>query len=227
VPAYTATVYSTAQLKTSRATSARRLVTSLNAAKKGRINAVQDSTTAEEANDSFDEDAIFLDSMTSPTSHDAWYVDVAVNGQTVNFKIDTGADATVIPASLFNNRMKASLQRVDRNLYGPNMSKLDVAGKFKANLRYKNRSTQIDVYVIRQVRAPLLGRHAAVLLNLVQRIDAITACDIRSQYPKLFNGLGCMTQPYTIRLEGRRHTLCCTLPTSHTCSALAKGQGRT
>ena len=89
----------------------------------------------------------------------------------MNFKIDIGADATVIPANLFNDRMKASLQRVDRNLYGPNMSKLDVAGEFKANLRYKNRSTQIDVYVIRQVRAPLLGRYAAVLLNLVQHID--------------------------------------------------------
>jgi hypothetical protein len=35
----------------------------------------------------------------------------------------------------------------------------------------------------------------------VQRIDAITACDIRSQSSKLFNGLGCMTQPYSIRLE--------------------------
>jgi hypothetical protein len=74
----------------------------------------------------------------------------------VNFKIGAGADVTVMPAGVFNDSMKASLQRVDRNLYGPNMSKLDMAGKFKANLRYKNRSTQINVYVIRQVRAPLL-----------------------------------------------------------------------
>lgn len=98
----------------------------------------KNSTTAEERayDTSIDEDAIFLDSLTSSTLHDAWYANVAVNNQTPYFKIDTGADATVTPASLFNDGMKANLTRVDRNLHGPNMSKFNVAGDFKADLRY-------------------------------------------------------------------------------------------
>ena len=173
---------------------------------------------------SIDQDAIFLDSLTSSNLHDAWYVDVAVNGQVVHFKIDTGADATVIPASLFNDNMKANLQGVDRCLYGPNISKLDVAGKFKADLRYKDRSTQMDVYVIRQVRAPLLGRDAAILLNLVQRIDAITACNVSAQ-PTALQGPRLHGATVHHSTQRQRYALCCALPESHSCSALAQGQG--
>ena len=59
------------------------------------------------------------------------------------------------------------------------------------------------VYVVRHVSMPLLGRDVFSMLNIIAKMDSVTDAQqqIITQYPQLFTRLGCMRDPYTIRLK--------------------------
>ena len=78
-------------------------------------------------------DSLYIGSVNSQHDSDPWHIDVRLNDScNVNFKIDCGADVTCIPESLFKIKIKSSLERVDRQLYGPDHSLMKVLGKFRA-----------------------------------------------------------------------------------------------
>ena len=55
-----------------------------------------------------------------------WKIDIQVNDQAVNFKLDSGADISVLPASVYDS-LKASvkLERANKVLLGPCNYKLN------------------------------------------------------------------------------------------------------
>ena len=92
-----------------------------------------------------------------------------------SFKLDTGADATVLPKHLFDQRFNEHLLPADKCLCGPNRAKLDVAGYFMATLEWKQKRVSHKVYVIRDVHQPLLGRDAIDNLGLIKRIAVVAS----------------------------------------------------
>ena len=58
--------------------------------------------TSESAVNQIEEDDAFLGVVSSNKSLDLWLINLCLNKQTLEFKIDTGADVTVIPASMYN-----------------------------------------------------------------------------------------------------------------------------
>lgn len=74
-------------------------------------------TVTEELSDS-DSDYAFLGEVSTTTTR-AWMEKVTLNGDAVNFKIDTGADVTSIPESLFNPERDGQLHKPLKRLVGP------------------------------------------------------------------------------------------------------------
>lgn len=168
------------------------------------INVVEDYASIVDT-----QSAVFLDAIES-TQHsgstietEAWYADICVNDVClVRFKLDTGADVTVLPAEIYRKFVKSRLQQPAKVLYGPERTRIDIMGMFTAKLSHKEFVVDTDVYVARSIATPLLSRDAINKLHLLGKIDSVSTYKdtIKAAYPSLFTGLGCMPGEYQIRL---------------------------
>ena len=129
----------------------------------------------------------------------------------MRFKIDTGADVTVIPEKMYKTTFSnAELQTVTRHsLHGPGGHALDVSGKFVAKLQVKALTTQQEIFVVRGMTRCLLGRPAIVALQVIKRCETVQkgasylveVADVQAEFPNLFKGLGKTKEEYTICLK--------------------------
>ena len=147
----------------------------------------------------------FLGTVTAVTdavgTHSPWMVDVKLNSQNFEFKVDTGADVTVIPESVYSRERDGELQPSSLPLNGPTDEALDVCGQFSGLLTRNGIESQQNVYVIRNLRRALLGKPAIEALKVVALVEPIQEEEIVKQYPELFKGLGKLKDNYVIRLR--------------------------
>lgn len=152
-----------------------------------------------------DDEHVFLGNINevNDVNSDDWHTELLVDGKNVRFRIDTGADVTVVPDSYFKTTDK--LQKTDKKLYGPGGSKIEVVGVHKASMETKkqNSKTMQDLYVVRGLKKPLLGRPAIQALDLLQRINAVSTSTVepKKEFPELWQGLGKCENAYTVRLK--------------------------
>ena len=122
-------------------------------------------------------------------------------------KADSGADVCCISVehhrTLCTQQCANTLQQSNRPLHGPDGRCLKVRSSFKAMLEYRGRRVDTTIYVLPNVDTPLLSRQASTQLSTIARIDAVSDANqhIMHQYPKLFRGLSCMSEPYRIQLK--------------------------
>eukprot|EP00731_Ephydatia_muelleri_P011914 Em0006g808a len=118
--------------------------------------------------------------------NDSWLVTLQLNEQPVIFKLDTGADVTVIPMGVLRRqREKTKLYPAQKRLHDPNNQELPVRGCLKATLAYRNATVVEEVYVVPGLHTPLLGRPAIESSGLITRVASIglTGDQIPLQYP--------------------------------------------
>ncbi|GBM86660.1 Uncharacterized protein K02A2.6 [Araneus ventricosus] len=134
-----------------------------------------------------------------------WTVTVQVNHKNIKFKIDSGADHTVLPANVFQNVFQnAKLEPPDKILCGPDRNPLKTLGKFKTNIEYKGKRCTEEIYVISNLQTCLLGKPALFSLGLGPNLNSIcqiSAADPKAKFPELFIGLGVMKGCYSIKLK--------------------------
>ena len=128
-----------------------------------------------------------------------------MNGVTIKFKLDTGADVTVIGDSIYSTSRffsNTNLLKAHKKLFGPCKSKLNCLGILQAKLRLNGKSCDEDFYVDENVETPLLGRSACLALDTVAKVGTVTqsADDIKARFPNVFIGLGCMGGEYEIKM---------------------------
>ena len=144
-----------------------------------------------------------------------WHVDVLVGQKNVRFKMDTGADVTVVSNDAVPKTNFPS-ESCWKKLFGPGGTPIVVIGQFTADLQFKDTVSTQDVYVVKDLHEPLLGRPAIEALNLVQRVQAVKtesqSASVREMHPKLFSGLGRMSETYTIRLRDDAVPNCVSAP---------------
>ncbi|XP_077547331.1 uncharacterized protein LOC144159615 isoform X3 [Haemaphysalis longicornis] len=128
----------------------------------------------------------------------AKFVKVAVNGRNANFKVDSGAEVTVIPDSFPG--IPKQLQKPEGELTGPGNYSLTVLGTFQAKLSWKGRSTVQTVYVVPSQDQPLLGFPAIQALGVLRFVDSVTDSTVTLK-DSLFDGLGELQDDYVIRLQ--------------------------
>lgn len=151
---------------------------------------------------------IFLGEISDDkTQQKAWATNVAVNGKFIKFKLDSGADVSVISSELFKalpTEQQNRLKNADKKLYGPCRYELLCKGKFLASLTHRGKSCEEEIYVIDNLDQPLLSRPACCALGIIAKVEEIASANggrYRKEHPKLFQGLGCLPGEYDIKLD--------------------------
>lgn len=145
--------------------------------------------------------------MVKTQNSNPWRVHLSVNQTPIQFKLDTGADESVISFGMYKEYLGGnSLETADEMLWGPGQNKMDVAGMIPVTLSYKGKDRLDDIYVINDLTEPLLSRKAIEYFGLIVRVDEIRKIDneggkYKMKHPKLFSGLVQMAHEYTIKLK--------------------------
>ncbi|CAB4027684.1 Retrovirus-related Pol poly from transposon, partial [Paramuricea clavata] len=122
------------------------------------------------------DETFFLGSvMSCNRDKDPWQVDLKLNGQPTKFKIDTGADITVIPEAIYSNLVpRPPLQSTTAVLQGPG-GIIACIGEITAILSYKLVEYSVRIFVVRGENVNcLLGRELSTQMGLVKRVHEIT-----------------------------------------------------
>ena len=130
-----------------------------------------------------------------------------VGGKFVEFKLDNGAKANIIPRQIYDNlSMRGKLEETNEVLSSYGNHRVVPVGKVSLSCTVKERTLSLDFYVVDLESVPILGLEACTRFNLLKKIDSLTArlsskeailCD----YKDVFEGLGCMPQEYHIETQ--------------------------
>ena len=150
-----------------------------------------------------DTDLGFLGVVHNPeTKSSPWMSTVSINERKIRFKVDTGADVTVIPENEYCSEVDGPLTPSSMILSGPDGKTLKVHGKFTAKMVSSNHKCNQDVYVMQGLGTPLLGRPAIQSLEILAFVQPIQAKEVATAFPELFSGLGRLKgNSYKIKLR--------------------------
>ncbi|GBM33183.1 hypothetical protein AVEN_83690-1 [Araneus ventricosus] len=135
----------------------------------------------------------YLGNLKNSSSEDKWRVNVLVDNKLLHFKIDTSADLTVISQKIFMSVWgnKKKLQTSNKQIFGPDESKLKVLGQFQAKLQNGKQHFIGNIYVVSNLHASLLSCADCEKLNLISRVNEMKArFDPKLEFSKLFTGIG-------------------------------------
>ncbi|UYV62687.1 K02A2.6-like [Cordylochernes scorpioides] len=154
--------------------------------KKGHFAKVCHTKTIQEVS-SFQNNAIIGIVGMQENAEDKWCEVIKVNDQPIKFKIDTGAEVSVMPEGIY-------------------LQHLGYLKTEKAFLESKRQKCEEIIYIVKGVARPLLSCRASEILGLVRRINIVedhapTKLDPMLKFPKLFTGLGKIDIPYEIKLK--------------------------
>ncbi|CAK1587161.1 unnamed protein product [Parnassius mnemosyne] len=135
----------------------------------------------------------------SDNSRESWYSNIKVNGVIVKFKLDSGADASVMSLNCYQ---KAGfdikkLKKCNIVLREISKKRLPVVGYFKALLQSNKYSIFQNVYVLNVNCNNLLSLKACVSLKLLTRINNLTLSNVNID-EDVFEGLGCL--PFSCKI---------------------------
>ena len=105
-----------------------------------------------------------------------WKANLEINDCKFQFKLDSGADVTVVPKSVYDKiseKQSLKLPPTNKILLGPCKYRLDCMGKFNAKITSKNKSITEELYVIKDLSKPLLSKSACESLNLLSKINEV------------------------------------------------------
>ena len=110
-----------------------------------------------------------FDSILSTVAEPPWRVTVNIHNLPINFKIDTGADVSVISRATYNKISPSpKLTHSTATLRSPG-GFLQNLGEFTAPATFQNKKFQIRLFVINEETDSLLGRGVVNALGLVQK----------------------------------------------------------
>lgn len=147
----------------------------------------------------YEQDALYLGEVKGHKSE--WCTDILLNGDTISFKIDTGAAVTAIPTKMYRYSRDGPLTTTTKKLYGPSNTLLQVAGELNCQLKSEKGATTQPVYVVDLLVRPLLGLPAIEALHLVERLNVVEEMNFKEKFPKVFTGLGRLEGDYTILIR--------------------------
>ncbi len=124
-----------------------------------------------------------------------WLVRLKVNDNYQSFKIDSGADVTVMSVENYAKmRPKPYLKTNKVRLQGVSGNVKHV-GYFEAEIRHKDKNYKETIYVVNHKTQNLLGRGISCEMNLIKRLNAIGEVQV-------YGDLGLMQcQPVKIQLK--------------------------
>lgn len=122
---------------------------------------------------------------------------------------------TVIPKALFDSVGKDTpLKATKQTLRGPGHQLLPVKEYFTGTLKWGSQEVEEDVYVVRRLRRPLLGRPAIEALGLIKQVASVQlgSDTLLEHFPELFQGLGKLQREYHICFKDEARPFALTTP---------------
>ena len=81
----------------------------------------------------------------------SWNSTVAINRRETQFKLDAGAEVTVISEVVLTSLSSPKLHKATKRLCGPDKKPLDVLGELLVTLSYKGKSCSQPVYMVKEL----------------------------------------------------------------------------
>ncbi len=144
------------------------------------------------------------------SSQSAWFEQVSVDGHLTTFKLDTGAEANVLPLKTFQklNIRNSPLRPTNTTLIGYGNNRIKTEGKIILSCETTSQKRDLEFCVVDVESPPVLGLKACQQLSLVQRTihsigtsSPITKEELISRYEDNFKGLGKFSEKYHIELD--------------------------
>lgn len=143
--------------------------------------------------------------VNSQSQADEWAVEIQLEHKSVKFKLDTGAQANVIPYSLLQRTGKKNiLKPTNVKLSTYTGDKIPVKGKCNWTVKYKKKSYFLEFIVVRSDAQPILGIKACEQMGLIKRVMTLNKSEeinIFKEYADVFEGIGCLEGEHTIRID--------------------------
>lgn len=117
---------------------------------------------------------VYLGQIKLGTGTEPWTVTTTVDGTEVTFKIDTGADVSVLPWHLYDSTRMAEIRPTSKVLLGPGETRINTLGQASMTMKWQEHTTEQDVFVVKGLREPLLGRPAIRALHILQYLHEIS-----------------------------------------------------
>jgi predicted aspartyl protease len=147
----------------------------------------------------------FLGSTTANGEDKDFHRKITLNKTTLEMKVDTGADVTVVDEADYGKITNAPLKRPDVKLVAANQLPFKkVLGMVECNVQFNDKHSQQTIYVVDHMPVPLLGKPAIKALGIVAMVGGVDTSfrdKVIQRYPKLFTGLGELEEEYNIELE--------------------------
>ena len=130
---------------------------------------------------------------------DECYTTLDIDGHSVKFKVDTGSQVNILPSSVYKQlKVRSKLAKPTTRLTTYSGEDLTVQGHTSLHSQDK----LIDFYIVETTQNPILGLSTLQELGIIRIVLNVdrTNCFFK-RHSKLFQGLGCLTTPYHIKIE--------------------------
>ena len=163
------------------------------------VSEVEESTP--EVDNLFIGSVDFNEEETKNETENDWQVRMKTTGESELFKVDTGADVTVIGQQHLPQfeLSRADICKTRKSLRGPANQQLQCLGYIKANLSWGKKTASQIIYVCRNITTCLLGKPAIKALDMLRfsTESELSCCslgsqegqDILNEFPEIFQGL--------------------------------------
>ena len=141
-------------------------------------------------------------SLDSETTAGKWYVNVKIEGKTVTFKLDTGADCNVMSNRVFQKIQESTqiaLEKSHCKLKVYDGRRMSVIGRARFECEYKKLYKILTFNLVEQDLPSILGVPGIEELGLIKQVFSIKEADILDEYEDVFRGLG--------KIKGAEHTI--------------------
>lgn len=117
-----------------------------------------------------------------------WYETAVIEGQKVNFKLDTGAQCNIIPMSIANKIPQTEIKpSLVKYIVSFNGGKSAVIGKCALKCEFQKVTALVQFQVVDFDSCPVLGKRTCTHLGFIRRVESI-----ERNYSKMYEGLGCL-----------------------------------
>lgn len=162
----------------------------------------------EESSDATDEDIQVLTvQIRNVSKNQDWTVAGDLAGHPTELKVDTGAQANILPYSYFRRMRLPTMVRPSTTvLTNYEGSKIHHLGVISLPLRLGEQQENISFFVVKRGKQVLLGLNAAERFGLISRVHDVSSrsdvsTDWVTEFPELFHGLGCIRRPYSLAMK--------------------------
>ena len=146
-------------------------------------------------------DEAFLDTVSDGQKASTWMTHVQVNGTSIPFEMDTGAEVTAISEETYAILEKPHLTAASKVLYGPSLHSAEGHRHVQRHTGSQRQDGETIHLCDWGSEENLLGLPSITALQLAARLDA-TATDytesILERYPTVYQGLGNFGDEYKI-----------------------------